>query len=217
MLLLNSKLFTTTILDPLDRKSYEGLRAKAGMLAEDGKSPSEILKKPLFNYIQNQKSDADGYRIMDKKIYPKETKNLDLIVTEIYRKASARHLFEIPKSDIIHQRVDIPREEEYKIEEMRFEKDKTDQLDPKTCLRKLREFQENVSKNILLDQSGLNSISHSWNLQTLCAYTNSILSKVKQLSQKKKWNLGYFSVVKPCQFVYFSITISFRHLKSQSS
>lgn len=189
MLLLNSKLFTSTVLDPLDRKAYNELRVKEGLPSEGSKSPTEVLKEPLFNYIRPQKSDLDGFKIMDEKIYPKDTKNLDSIIKEFYRKAYARRLFDIQNSDTLSLKMDDASIDSSRVEEVKIGDDnKLENLDSNMCLKTFKHFQEKVASELirLVSRAGTTGVGYAWNLQTMNTYANSVFTKVKQLNHQKE-------------------------------
>lgn len=179
------------VLDPLDRRTFEEFKFKGELKLKDPKINIELIKETLYTYIQLQKSDyTEEFRLMDKKIVPKEKKNFNYLVIDMFKKARDRRLFEIQAGDLKSLRSSLF------VEEVKKDENKSERFEVNTCLKAFREFQAKVSSDLvyILDQMGANGMNFVYNLQTMNMFLNSLFLKSEQLHKRKERDIGYHEV-----------------------
>lgn len=190
-MLLNATLFKLTVLDALDRRAFEEFKLKGELKMKDLSSDVEAIKEALQAYIQLQKSDyTEEIKLPEKKLVPKEKRNFNYLVVDMYKKARDRHLFDIQSADLKSLRASVF------IEEVKKDDNKSERFEANTCLKTFREFQAKVSSDLvyILEQIGTNSTNFVYNLQAMNMFLNSLFLKAEQLHRRKERELGYYEV-----------------------
>ena len=181
------------VLDPLDRRAFEEIKLKGELKMRDSKINVELIIENLYTYIQLQKSDyTEEFRTMERKLVPKEKKNLNYLIVDMFKKAKDRHLFDIQGGDLKSLRNSVF------VEEVKKDENRNERIDANSCLKAFREFQSKVSSDLvyILDQIGGNGMNFVYNLQTMNIFLNSLFLKGEQLHKRKERDLGYHEVSK---------------------